>query len=1274
MTDEKDQRDARMAELLDSARGIEQNDDTALSNVNECFTPVEAQELLHLVRDLDAAADNWKGPIGTLESVDDLIGLSLPGGRYGIVSAIARGGMGAVYRALDSELERPLAVKVMSAKLVSGGVAERRFLDEARITGQLQHPGIPPIHEIGHLLDGRPFFAMKLIEGRDLHHLLKERATTQAELPRYLQVFAQISQTLAYAHARGVIHRDLKPANVMVGAFGEVQVMDWGLAKRLRTPDAADERTTSPSQVDRADATEAGTVLGTLAFMAPEQAQGRIDTLDERSDVFGLGAVLCVILTGSPPYAESTRDAVWRQAAHAELGDALRRLDACGADAELISLAKDCLAAEPAARPTDAGAVAQRINVYLESVQQRLKAAEIQQAADRTRAVEESKRRRVLVALVACALLLVLGAAAAVGRYYVAKLENDVRRQQVERDATGILAAAGDVLNDLDAQLSDPVKHRSLMDEPVRWRADLASVRSDLKRAEDLLDGAPAEIDPQFTHTVASLSGRLKSMEDHRQIIRRLEGVRMDASALVKDRWPVAIRQRYQEAFSAAGFDILGKDSAALAARMRASPLRWPLVAALDHWAAGMLPSYEGGGGPESDPKADKELAARLLQLARAADPSPWSDRFRDMSVWESRKELGELADDPQALAQSPQLIEALALATSHHGPAPEALLRRALLRHPRDVWLQYRMAWAVNDRVERLGYLRTVVAIRPGFSMAHRMIGLTLTELGRRDEARDAYLKAVEVDPNNATAHNDLGMAAYGEKRYDQAVAFYNRAIQIDDRYVVYHHNLGVALLEQGQTEQAIARLEKAVKLDAKFAFSQHNLGRGYLKLGHIKKAIDSLQRAVDLSPFNAVAQTELGVALAADGQLDKAVERHKKALEINPLFVEAHASLGGALMRQEKLDEAAAAYGDALKLRPDYALAHYNLGRVLLRQRKHSQAATHLSRAVVHDPRNVDAHILLGQAHRHIGQLDKAESALREASTLAPNDWWAQQELAIVLQQQKKVPEALAIYQKILSLRPKDGAAHYNLAVVLAEDGQVEPAIAAYRKTIEFAAQNAHAHRNLGLLLKKEGRFAEALPLFKRGHELGSQQKGWPDPTGGNIKDCQRLLTADNQLTGILKGESPPNDSAEFIALADLCRQYKKNYHLAVRFYKDAFANDRKTLETPASARYNAACAAVLASDGQGQGEKIDEPERAQLREQALQWLKSELVEYHRMLKEGSASQRQLARTMVKHLPTDTDLALVRDPIHTARLPSAQAVAWREFWMEIDKLGKLP
>jgi serine/threonine protein kinase len=222
---------------------------------------------------------------------------------YRLGGEIARGGMGAIRRALDPDIRREVAVKFLLDSADSRQKA--RFLEEAQITGQLEHPNIVPIHQLGVHADGRCFFAMKMVKGRSLAAILKDEKNTLT-LGQLLTIFVSICNAVAYAHSRKVIHRDLKPANVMVGDFGEVYVMDWGLAKVLgKEAEVRGQRSEGPrervatSRAADADLTQAGAVLGTPAYMPPEQAQGA--DLDERADIYALGAILYEILTLTPP-------------------------------------------------------------------------------------------------------------------------------------------------------------------------------------------------------------------------------------------------------------------------------------------------------------------------------------------------------------------------------------------------------------------------------------------------------------------------------------------------------------------------------------------------------------------------------------------------------------------------------------------------------------------------------------------------------------------------------------------------------------------------------------------------------------------------------------------------------------------------------------------------------------------------------------------------------------------------------------------------------------
>ena len=342
--------------------------------------------------------------------------------RLQLLHEIARGGMGAVLKGRDADLGRDLAVKVLLDRHRDHPDMVRRFVEEAQIGGQLQHPGVVPVYELGQFADYRPYFAMKLVKGRTLASLLAERTAAAADLPRFLSVFESICQTVAYAHARGVIHRDLKPSNVMVGAFGEVQVMDWGLAKVLPQGGVTDDEhagkvehhetviATARSGGDQSDLSQAGSVMGTPSYMAPEQARGEIGIIDERADVFALGSILCEILTGEPAFTGQTSNDIQRKAARGDLGEALSLLANCTADSELIALAKSCLAAEPEERLRHAGLVSERVTAYLASAQEKLRQAELAR-------VEERARRRLTTG--AAAAILTIAALAGGGWYWI---------------------------------------------------------------------------------------------------------------------------------------------------------------------------------------------------------------------------------------------------------------------------------------------------------------------------------------------------------------------------------------------------------------------------------------------------------------------------------------------------------------------------------------------------------------------------------------------------------------------------------------------------------------------------------------------------------------------------------------------------------------------------------------------------------------------------------------------------------------------------------------
>jgi serine/threonine-protein kinase len=611
---------------------------------------------------------------------------TVPG--YEIVGELGQGGMGEVYKARHLALQRLVALKLLRAGLRGQSELEGRFLEEAQLTGQLQHPGIPPVHEIGFLADGRPFLAMKLIQGRTLADLLQERSGPAADLPRFLAIFEQVCQTLAYAHARGVIHRDLKPANIMVGAFGEVQVMDWGLAKVLsagRPAPAGRAADTDPLVTVRTASaglsSQVGALLGTPAYMAPEQARGEVDQLDERCDVFGLGAMLCELLTGQPPYRGGLGE-VLLQAERGELADAVAGLDASGADAPLVQLARACLAAPKEDRPRHAGEVSQALGAYLAGVQERLRQAELERAQAQVRAAEERKRRRLAVGLAAAVLGIIMIAA---GGGLWLQWQQAENRHAVE-----------------SAMDKAAVEQRQ-----GHWKeagAILEQVRARLGAS------GPADLRERVEQSLANL-----------KLVDRLDAIRLGRATIVEGKFDSRTADPdYAAAFRESGLGVDGDDEGTVAGRILASPIRAQLVAALDDWAAATK---------------SPQRQAWLLGVARRADPDGWRDRFREARVWQDRAALEHLADELlrdklKMKVQSPQLLAALGTALFGRKCDAVPLLREARRHYPGDFWLNFELANALHQArqwEEAAGYFRAALALRPEVAVVYNNLGNVL-------------------------------------------------------------------------------------------------------------------------------------------------------------------------------------------------------------------------------------------------------------------------------------------------------------------------------------------------------------------------------------------------------------------------------------------------------------------------------------------------------------------------------------------------------------------
>jgi eukaryotic-like serine/threonine-protein kinase len=871
------------------------------------------------------------------------------GDRYQLQGEIARGGMGAVLLGRDMDLGRDLAVKVLLEKHANRPEVARRFIEEAQIGGQLQHPGVVPVYDIGRFGD-RPFFTMKLVKGQTLAALLKERAAPATDRPRLLGIALQVAQTLAYAHAKGVIHRDLKPSNIMVGAFGEVQVMDWGLAKVLAEGGAADTekqhqpmedtliRTARSSGAAGGSSTEtqAGSLLGTPAYMPPEQANGDIAHLDRRSDVFGLGAILCEILTGKPPYIGRSFEEVHRKACNGDLADAQARLAGCGADQELIALTKDCLSPERIDRPKDAQAVAEALTAYLDGVQERLHQAELAEAEAKAKAVEEAKRRRVTLALAGTVLLaLTLGG----GGWLWVKNERDARQAQVSRDVN-------DALNKATA-LREQAKTATVGSGLL-----FAQAREQAQRALALVANGPA--DDRLKTQVRELQTELDDEENDRKLVAALDEARLAQTETSADRRSFALDRavpRFQEAFRAYGLAAGEVEPKVAAERIRQRPpaIREAIVAALDEWE-------DLAGSPKLKAQLAEPHREWLRTVLEAAEPDDtWG---RQVQAVRRETEAVKRQAALEALAKSAEVARLPALALTRLAqrlrPSQAAeLLRRAQQHYPADFWVNQRLGDVLKkvtppQREEAVRFLTAAVALRPESPGAHVNLGTALKENRQFDEAIASDRKAIELDPKLAMAHSNLGGALIEKGQLDEAIVSCRKAIELDPKSAMTHNSLGEALRRKGQLDAAIASCRKALELDPKLALAYTTLGAALSAKGQVVEAIAGYRKALELDPKLALAHCNLGAALGMKDQVDAAIASFRKAIELDPTLAEAHMNLGAALGNKGQLDAAIACWRKALELGMKDPMAYYNLGTGLLQQGQLDEAIANYRKAL--------------------------------------------------------------------------------------------------------------------------------------------------------------------------------------------------------------------------------------------------------------------------------------------------------------------------------------
>ncbi|MDF1837286.1 MAG: protein kinase [Planctomycetota bacterium] len=926
------------------------------------------------LRDEDSAAAS--SPVIDPSSKEKL---SIPKGRgnYQFMGEIARGGMGIILKGHDTDLGRDIAVKVLAKKLCDRTDVVQRFVEEAQIGGQLQHPGIVPVYELGMMEDERPYFTMKLVKGRTLAALFAQRETPNSNRGKLIDVFESMCQTMAYAHSRGVLHRDLKPANIMVGAFGEVQVVDWGLAKVLVRGGVADEKRSREAQSHmtiletvrsegNADGSQSlvGSVLGTPAYMPPEQARGQVDRLDERSDVFALGAILCEILTGSPPYIGEF-DEVIAAAAQAELDGAYKRLDQCDADPVMVKAAKQCLVAAPAARPADAGVLAELIHNYVVSNEERAHQANVEAAEARVRAEEDRRARKLTLALGAAVVAAVL-----IGGGGWMWVQNERAGRDREVAAQRQEAAERDAA--LGLEINTALNEAAVFKGGAHWEEAISAAERARLLAE--AGGASAQLKESVHATLADLRGELgvaqQALEQERDTQRLLAKLR-EASRPTVDEANVDQATALHSAFLAHGIDLKAGDleSAAGTLMERGRPSEFALI--LDTWGDVL----RAGG--------DEDGALRLLEIAHTVDPDPDRAHLREAMASRDVDELRYLAQG-DFTSQPGNTFALLANSLDRLG---EKELSLSVYRRGLKVQLHYMLGSKLTpgdvgrgpdvEMQEASQHLRAAIALEPTTAWAYHYLARLQSKLGHYERALEEHDKALELEPDLPEFWFRKAQDLRELKRYKEARVLFERCVAFKgDSWAIGwgHHALAIDAARNHDYERTLEQARLALESGA---------SRG------------QTVRVWMLAPFT----------LVAAGRGDQAaLSEARKIFELEfGNFTHAHDDYSHALVRASK--QAGFAF-------PEMA-GSPEADRILL------QEAVEVALAGIElEPTRTGLWESLGVAQYFLGAYEEAATALERANELTeivdPSIWCA---LSMVYQAQGEEEKAKAWYLRALS-----------------------------------------------------------------------------------------------------------------------------------------------------------------------------------------------------------------------------------------------------------------
>jgi serine/threonine-protein kinase len=764
------------------------------------------------------------------------------GGRFQLLRRHARGGIGMVFVAMDSELNREVALKQIQTHHADDPTSRARFLLEAEVTGRLEHPGVVPVYGLGANEQGRPFYAMRFVRGESLKEAIerfhrddarpgRDPAERTLALRQLLRRFIDVCNAIAYAHSRGVIHRDLKPANILLGPYGETLVVDWGLAKVVGrddpTPVPVAELTLRPATHSGISETIAGSAIGTPSYMSPEQAEGRPDRIGPASDIYGLGATLYCIVTGRPPLEGLDVNELLRCVRLGEVPPP-RQVNP-RVPAALEAVVVKAMAPRPADRYTTARHLAEEVERWLADEPVLARREPVWERARRW-----MRRRRTLVAALAAAVL-----AATVGLTAVLA---------VQTRANAALRSANLDLELANRRTGDANRDLRLANARERARFDLAleaiktfhgGVSEDLLLKEKQFDGLRTRLLRGATDFYQRLEDLLEGEADRRS--------------------RAALGQAYHDIGELTA--EIGSQADALAALRRGLELRLALVAETGSDAVSKRDAGRTLIAIGDLEEATGEAAGALASYERARD------LLEPLARWEP--------DEPSYRAAVAKCLHGIARVQYHTGRAAESLASHERARV------------IFNGLAEAHP---TVTTFRSELAASYHDIGAIQRGAGRIEEALASYRKALAIrrgladaDPTAARLQSDLAQSCNDVGFLQNETGHPAEALASLERARAIFQGLADAYPAVTQFEGELAQSHQVI------GSVQEQTGHSAEALASFERAGSILQKLVGANPKHALFQSRLatnhsyvGQARQRRGRPDEAAAEFRQAVAI--------------------------------------------------------------------------------------------------------------------------------------------------------------------------------------------------------------------------------------------------------------------------------------------------------------------------------------------------------------------------------------------------------